>query len=226
MKELHDCVCIFDLDGTLVDSAPDLTAALNRALLREGMQEIDETQVRGLVGEGARALLTRGFAMQDRTFPDGPAGDRLVLEYIEDYAQHIFDRSEVFPGVLGALEQLQGIGAALAVCTNKTERLSEPLLREAGLTSYFSEILSADSLAEKKPSPLPLKTIMERTARPKAIMVGDTATDLKAAEAADIPCLIATFGYGADDPSLSKATTFDSFKQLPLLIQEQVEPHA
>lgn len=218
MGVFDEWVFIFDLDGTLVDSAPDLTAALNRALVREGLSPIDEAAVRSLVGDGAKALLMRGFAMQDRLFPEGAEQDRLVLDYIEDYAQHIFERSEVFPGVFKALSELTDAGALLAVCTNKTERLSLPLLREAGLITHFREVLSADSLPEKKPSGLPLRTIMERTGRPKAVMVGDTATDHGAAEAAGIACVMADFGYGADDPRVADAVHFSSYEDLPRLL--------
>ena len=222
MTDFSDCVCIFDLDGTLVDSAPDLTEALNRALLREGLSEIDLSQVRPIVGEGARAMLRKGFAMQGRTFPEDQEGDRIVSEYVEDYAANIFEHSFVFENVTKTLEQLKSNGAKLAVCTNKTERLSEPLLERAELVQFFEEIVSADSLPEKKPSGLPLTTIMERTGCSKAVMIGDTATDLGAAEAAGVPCLIANFGYGANDPRVENSQKFEGFDELPGLIAEQL----
>lgn len=222
MTDLKNCVCIFDLDGTLVDSAPDLTAALNRALVRENLEEIDETKVRGLVGEGAKALLQRGFAMQGQKFPDDEDGERLVTEYKDDYADHIFERSTIFPGVVATLEELRERGATLAVCTNKTEQLSEPLLRQAKLAHYFVETVSSDSLPEKKPSPLPLTTIVERTGCSQAVMVGDTATDVNAAKAAGMPCLVASFGYGAGDPEIANAPHFDSYAELAALIADQI----
>lgn len=218
MAKLSGTVCIFDLDGTLVNSAPDLTAALNRALLREGLKEIDESRVRGIVGEGARALLTRGFAMQDRIFPDGEDADRLVLEYIDDYASRISEHSHVFPGVEQALDRLADLGAALAVCTNKVERLTEPLLKDLGLWERFEEIVSADSLPEKKPSALPLLTIKERTGAKRGVMFGDTATDYLAADAAGMSCLIFDEGYGASDPRIAGAIRFGEFEALPELV--------
>ncbi|NNU16248.1 HAD-IA family hydrolase [Parvularcula sp. ZS-1/3] len=218
MAKLSGTVCIFDLDGTLVNSAPDLTAALNRALLREGLKEIDESKVRGLVGEGARALLTRGFAMQDRVFPDGEEADRLVLDYIDDYASRISEHSHAFPGVEDALDRLSDLGATLAICTNKVERLTEPLLKDLGLWDRFAEIVSADSLPEKKPSALPLLTIKERTGAERGVMLGDTATDFLAAEAAGMPCLIFKEGYGAGDPRIAGAPVFDDYEALPELV--------
>lgn len=218
MAFLSGMVCIFDLDGTLVDSAPDLTAALNRSLLREGLDTVDESEVRPLVGEGARALLRRGFAMQARHFPEGAEGDRLVEAYVDDYASRISERSSAFPGVEAALRRLDSDGARLAVCTNKMSRLSEPLLKDLGLWTHFAEVVSADSLPEKKPSPLPIRTIMERTGCTRAVMIGDTVTDDLAARAAGIPSLIATFGYGAGNPQLAGAVTFDTYDQLPTMI--------
>jgi len=218
MAQLTGTVCIFDLDGTLADSAPDLTAALNRALLREGLQRIDESKVRGLVGEGARALLRRGFAMQDRVFPEGEDGDRLVAEYVDDYADNISEHSFVFPGVERALDRIEALGATLAVCTNKKKRLSGLLLKDLGLWDRFDEVVSADSLPERKPSALPLLTIKERTGARRGIMVGDTATDYLAAEAAGMPCLIFKEGYGAGDPRIAGAPLFDDYQALPELV--------
>jgi phosphoglycolate phosphatase len=224
MIRLSDTVVVFDLDGTLIDSAPDLTAALNRALQREGLDAIDEQLVTSLVGEGARALLTRGFELQGKTFPDGRRGDRLVEAYIEDYRHHLSQHSSPFPMVRETLERLKAAGAALAVCTNKVERLSEPILRDFSLSQYFPIVLSADSLPEKKPSPLPLLTIQQETGRPFMVMVGDTYTDQLAANAAGAACLIASFGYGQHDERLRDSLQFEGYCELPKLIcglQEQ-----
>lgn len=221
MAQLNGLVCIFDLDGTLVDSAPDLTAALNRALLREGLCEVDESEARPLVGEGARALLRKGFAMQGRTFPEGTEGDRMVADYIDDYASRISEHSRAFPGVEACLTELIERGAVLAVCTNKVERLAEPLLSDLGLRRFFVEVVAQDSLPEKKPSPLPLRTIMQRTGCARAVMVGDTATDHLAAKAAGVTSIVATFGYGADDPRVADAVRFSSYKELLPLIEER-----
>lgn len=215
MGKLTGTVCIFDLDGTLVDSAPDLTAALNRALARKGLAAIPHEEVRPLVGEGARALLREGYKRHGMTFPEDETGDAEVLAYIDDYAQNISEHSFVFEDVVPALEELRDEGAALAVCTNKLVRLAEPLLEDLDLRKFFGPVICADSLPEKKPSPLPLHHILELTGAERGLMVGDTATDLLAAEAASLPALIAEFGYGFGDPSLAVAETFDSYRELP-----------
>lgn len=224
MGVLSDVVCIFDLDGTLVDSAPDLSAALNRVLTARGMDPIDPAEVRPMVGEGARALLREGFARNGALFPDGPEGDAIVEGYIADYAERISEHSTVFAGVERALEDLAADGAALAVCTNKVMRLAEPLLKDLGLRHWFDPVLGADSLPEKKPSGLPLRTIMEHRRAPRGVMIGDTTTDRLAAESAGIPSLIASFGYGERDTRLQSADRFGSYDELPNMIRERFRP--
>lgn len=220
MGQLEGAVCIFDLDGTLVDSAPDLTAALNRQLTRLGMEPMGAAAVRPLVGEGARALLQHSFEAQGRPFPEGEAADALVQHYVDDYAEHICEESYVFEGVEDALEGLAARGASLAVCTNKKAALAEPLLRATFLRGRMDVVIAADTLAERKPSALPLKHIVEATGASRAAMVGDTFTDFKAAEAAGMPALIASFGYGANDERLKNATWFDAYTDLPPLLIE------
>ncbi|GGY38833.1 HAD-IA family hydrolase [Parvularcula lutaonensis] len=226
MGKLSGAVCIFDLDGTLVDSAPDLSAALNRALARKGLAAIPPEEVRPLVGEGARALLREGYKRHGLVFPEDEKGDAEVAAYIDDYAANISDHSFVFEGVEESLRELQDEGARLAVCTNKLVRLAEPLLRDLGIRDFFEMVVCADSLPEKKPSPAPLLHIVESTASDRAVMVGDTATDLLAAEAAGIPSLIAGFGYGFGDPRLAVAETFDSFRELPGRVFARLSPLA
>jgi phosphoglycolate phosphatase len=214
MARLDGWVCIFDLDGTLVDSAPDLTATLNRLLIREGLLPLDPAEVRPLVGDGARVMLTLGFEQQGRRFPEGAAGDALVADYIEDYKSRISETSAVFDACENCLDQLRAEGARLAVCTNKLESLSKPLLADLGLSSYFELVVSADSLPEKKPSPLPLQHILKTLGCASGVMIGDTATDLLAAKAAAMPCLLASFGYGANDPRTQEARRFDHYDEL------------
>jgi phosphoglycolate phosphatase len=218
MTSLSDWVVIFDLDGTLVDSAPDLTAALNRILARQGLDLMDAAEVRPLVGEGARALLRYSYDSHGRAFPEGEEGEALVRDYIATYADRISEHSFLFDDVVEVLGELKEKGATLAVCTNKLESLAFPLLADLGIREFFAEVVCADSLPERKPSPLPLKTIMQRTARKSGVMVGDTNTDYQAARNAGIPALIATFGYGRNDPALREAEVFSRYRELPALI--------
>lgn len=216
---LAHAVVIFDLDGTLVDSAPDLTGALNFVLEAEGMAPVAPASVRGLVGDGALALMRRAFAMQDRIFPEGDAGNRLRDVFLDHYVAHIADLSRPFPGLAGALTALKASGAALAVCTNKTEALADALLRATDLLDWFDPVLGRDSLPEHKPSGLPLREIMRRTERSVGVMVGDTATDLGAARAAGLPCALATFGYGSIGGALHpREAWFSDFAELPSLV--------
>ena len=215
MADLHDTVCIFDLDGTLIDSAPDLSAALNRILAEEGLAAISLDRVRPMVGEGARALLRLGYAHHGRPEPDGDTLENLTQRYIETYRARISEHSFVFENVTAALERLRGDGAVLAVCTNKTENLALPLLRDLGLIDFFEVVVGADTTAERKPSALPIQHIFREIGRSRGLMIGDTFTDFAAAEAAKIPALIATFGYGNQDPRLSTANRFENFAELP-----------
>ena len=212
---LDDLVVIFDLDGTLVDSAPDLAGAMNAVLRAEGLAPVPSEDVRPLVGDGARALLVRGFAENDRVFPEGEAGDALVARFLAHYAAHLTDGTRPFPGAEAALGRLAGAGASLAVCTNKPERLTWPLLDGLGLTPWFAVVLGRDSLPQHKPDALPLLTISERTGRRRGVMVGDTATDRDAARAANMPFLLARFGYGPDDLALrDDEQRFEGFEAL------------
>ncbi|MEO1659091.1 MAG: HAD-IA family hydrolase [Pseudomonadota bacterium] len=222
MGRLSGAVCIFDLDGTLVDSAPDLTAALNVMLGRAGLKPMSPDETRQYVGEGARALLKLGYARQGQVFPDNEEGDALVDAYVAVYAARIADLSHPFPGLEPALTRLKAEGASLAVCTNKKEVLARPLLEELNLMHWFEPVIGSDTLSERKPSPLPLQHIVRETRADRGIMIGDTKTDLHAAEAAGIPSLIATFGYGRSDEALANANWFESFEDLPDLILNQL----
>ncbi|GGD08087.1 HAD-IA family hydrolase [Aquisalinus flavus] len=215
----QDMVVIFDLDGTLVDSAPDLANAMNHVLALEGHPPLPLEKVRGLVGNGARALLERGFAEYD---PAGIAEEEMqrhIGRFIDWYVDHIADESRPFPGCESMLDALAANGAALAVCTNKTEKLGFALLDATGLTDRFDTIICRDTLATYKPAPEPLLECVNRTGRGRGVMIGDTMTDLSAALSAGMPCLIASFGYGRfTDEQKKKAGWFDAFDALPGLL--------
>ncbi|MBB4658438.1 HAD-IA family hydrolase [Parvularcula dongshanensis] len=215
-RPFSDLVVIFDLDGTLVDSAPDLTEAMNVILGEEGMAPLPEREVRHLVGEGARALLRRGYAEHGRRFPEGEEGDVLVTRYVDRYAARIAERTRPFGGCEDALAQLAEAGAALAVCTNKVEKLAFPLLDALDLTKWFDVVLARDSLDRCKPDPAPLIEIQRRTGRARGVMIGDTPTDLAAGRAAGMPVLLAEFGYGSFETShaVKDEQRFEDFEAL------------
>jgi phosphoglycolate phosphatase len=189
-------VIAFDLDGTLVDTAPDLIGALNHILVREGLPPLPLASARNLIGAGARRLLERGFEAEGRDVsPEEMA--RLTRDFIDYYAVHIADESRPFEGLEDALDQLAGQGFRLAVCTNKLEGLSRLLLDKLGLTARFAAICGADTFGVSKPDPVILQQTVARAGGgiTSTIMVGDAGTDIGVARRSGVPVIGVSFGY-------------------------------
>ncbi len=187
---------VFDLDGTLVDTAPDLINALNFVLDREGLPAVPMKSARNMIGAGARKLLERGLEVDGRhVSPDDL--DRLTSDFIDHYAAHIADESRPFEGLEGALDDLSARGYRFAVCTNKLEWLSKLLLDELGLSSRFSAICGADTFGVAKPDPAILQQTVARAGGrlSSAIMVGDAGPDIGVARRAGVPVIGVEFGY-------------------------------
>jgi phosphoglycolate phosphatase len=191
---------VFDLDGTLVDTAPDLIATLNTILAREGLPPVAFEAARNMVGGGSRAMIERGLAAEGLT-PVAADVERLCGQFIDHYAAHIADRSRPFPGVEAALDELVRRGCRLAVCTNKLEWLSLRLLAALGLADRFAAICGADTFGVQKPDAAILHGTVARAGghSDAAIMVGDTITDIAVARAAGIAVIAVDFGY-SDTP--------------------------
>jgi phosphoglycolate phosphatase len=189
---------VFDLDGTLIDTAPDLVATLNVILTGAGFAAVDYGEARNMVGAGARAMIVRGLAFQGQRLADADV-DRLCERFIAYYADHIADRSVPFAGVEPALDELALSGCRLAICTNKLEWLSVKLLNALGLTHRFAAICGGDTFGVSKPDPAILRGTVARAGgrASEAVMVGDAATDVAAARAANIPVIAVDFGYSA-----------------------------
>ena len=187
---------VFDLDGTLVDTAPDLTAALNHVLPRAGRDPVGVADVRAMVGQGLRKLIERALTATGG-IPDGVDLEAMFEGAFEYYAAHLTDRSVPFPAATDVLDRLAEAGVALGVCTNKPAALSERLLSELGLAGYFAAVLGGDSLAVKKPDAGHLLTTLERmNARPReAVMIGDSKADVDAARAAGVAVVAVSYGY-------------------------------
>jgi phosphoglycolate phosphatase len=187
---------VFDLDGTLADTAQDLISTLNLILVREGLDAIPLVSARELIGAGVRALLQRGFAVQGRTITPGRL-EELFDEFMRHYAVHLADETRLFPGVEAALDRLLGKGHLLAVCTNKHEKLSRNLLAELGVASRFAAICGRDTFEFCKPDPRHLTETVRLAggAASAAIMVGDSKTDIDTARAAELPVIAVPFGY-------------------------------
>jgi phosphoglycolate phosphatase len=187
---------VFDLDGTLVDTAPDLIDTLNIILGREGMRPVPYEQGRVSIGGGARAMISRGLAAEGRQISPAEL-DKMFVDFIAHYSAHIADRSRPFPGAERALKRLADADFLLAVCTNKLEGLSRQLLDTLDLSRHFAAICGQDTFAVQKPDPIILKrTIAAAGGDPNAaIMVGDSATDVLTARAAGVPVIGVDFGY-------------------------------
>ena len=192
---------VFDLDGTLVDTGPDLTAALNHALGSLGRPAVDAPTVRHLVGHGARALIERGLELSGGGSPGEVAA--ALPRFLDYYAAHICVGSRPFDGVVAALDALAAAGVRLAICTNKPVALSAALVAELGWTARFAANLGGDSLAVRKPDPAPVLATIAAAggdAR-RTVFVGDSIVDVTAARAARVPVVAVSFGF-ADRPAL------------------------
>lgn len=196
MSASSPLIVVFDLDGTLVDTAPDLIAALNHVLDREGLRPVPLAAARNMIGAGARKLLERGLEVEGRAVSIGDL-DRLTKDFVDYYAEHIVDGSRPFDGLEGALDRLEAKGHRFAVCTNKLEWLSKLLLDRLGLTKRFAAICGADTFGIAKPDPTFLRETVARAGGrlPGAIMVGDAGPDVGVARRAQVPVIGVDFGY-------------------------------
>ncbi len=219
-KPLAGWTIAFDLDGTLVETAPDLVGALNVVLVEQGMAPAPLTAVRQLVGHGVRGLLTRAYAMAGLTITEARI-DELRPRFIEIYRARIAEESRPYPGCLESLADLRARGAKLAVCTNKPEGLARQLLDELDMTGLFDAIIGGDTLPVQKPDPAPLLAAVARAGGDpaRAIMVGDASPDVGAAKAAGMPCILFSFGYN-DLPveALGGDVVIDRYDQLAAAI--------
>ena len=206
-------VVAFDLDGTLADTAPDLTAALNHALTEMGRAQVPEESVRHMVGHGARALLQKGLAATGEMTPE--LVERGFPIFLDFYAAHIADRSRPFPGIEAALDTLAARGVRLAVCTNKLEGLSRTLIAALGWEGRFAALVGGDTLPVRKPDPAPLFEAIARAGGGRAAFVGDSITDTDTARAAGIPCVAVSFGFSDRPPGeLGAGRLIDHFDEL------------
>lgn len=187
---------VFDLDGTLVDTAPDLIAALNVVLNQEGFPPLPLASARNMIGAGARRLIELGLEADGRTATTVDL-DRMMGNFIAYYADHIADASTPFEGLEAALAELDGQGFGFAVCTNKLEWLSRRLLDRLDLSRHFLAICGADTFGVAKPDPTILRQTIAMAGgdTAQAVMVGDAGPDVGVARRAGVPVIGVDFGY-------------------------------
>ena len=193
---LEDATIVFDLDGTLVDTAPDLANALNDVLTRRGHAAVSIGTIRSSVGLGARVMIEEALR---RTREDDDV-DKMLAEFLVHYEANIAAQSRPFPGAVASLEALASAGARLAICTNKREYLTRKLLGDLGLQHYFRGVAGRDTFGVSKPHPGHLTEVIALAGGEpaRAIMVGDSDVDIRAAKGARVPSILASFGYGAE----------------------------
>jgi len=201
-QTLSGWTIVFDLDGTLVETAPDLLAALNHVLGDEGLGPIQLADIRTMIGHGAKAMIRAGLSQHGRPDPLDAEIDRLWRTFLDYYQANIAVHSRPFAGLVPLLAELRAAGAILAVCTNKTQALSERLLDALDLSKDFSAIVGADAVPEKKPCGDHILRAISAAggSQDKAIMVGDSRTDERAALDAGLPFIFVPFGYESASP--------------------------
>ncbi len=207
------CAVIFDLDGTLIDSAPEIHAAVNRALGTEGLPDLTAAQVRSFIGSGVSVLLARCLIAlgKDGT---GPLHDRLTASFMADYETR-FGLTTLYPGVTEMLQTLARAGYRLGICTNKPAVPTRAVLHHFNLLSFFAVIVGGDTLPQRKPDPAPLRHAHDLIGGGPAVFVGDSEVDAETAHATPLPFALFTGGYRtASVADLGPAIAFDDHRAL------------
>lgn len=217
---LNGATLVFDLDGTLIDTAPDLIRTLNHVLGEAGIPAAPENKIRPLISHGARRMLVEGLALVDEQRSDEQLEELFEL-FLNHYGENVAVESAPYPNLVEMLDAAMQAGANLGVCTNKREGLSRTLLRALGLHDRFKAILGRDTLDVYKPDPRHLtETILRCGGRlDQTIMIGDSATDVDTAKAAGVPVVAVSFGY-SEHPvhTLGADAVIDDYAELMALL--------
>jgi phosphoglycolate phosphatase len=209
---------VFDLDGTLIDSAPDMHRAVNLMLSDLGCAPLTLPDIRSMVGDGASALIARALAARQCVSAD-PA--KALEDFLAHYEADPTNVTRTFAGVAETLERLRSIGLTLAVCTNKPSRLTGMILERLGIDHYFARVVAGDSMPFRKPDPRALMEVVDGfgTAREATLMVGDSEVDAATAHAASVPFALMTYGYHRGPiEDISSVATLDHFGELATLL--------
>jgi phosphoglycolate phosphatase len=215
-------MALIDLDGTLVDSVPDLTHSVDAMMAELGRPPHGEAAVRNWVGNGVERLVKRALTGSLDGEPEAADFERAYPIFLERYTAHNGKRSRLYPGVAEGLRMLAARGIQLGCVTNKAAQFTEPLLAALGVAGHFGIIISGDTLPEKKPSPLPLLHAAEHfgVAPAESLMVGDSISDVKASRAAGFPVVCVSYGYnhGLDIRDAKPDAVIDSLAELDGLL--------
>ncbi|WP_366657813.1 HAD-IA family hydrolase [Fodinicurvata sp. EGI_FJ10296] len=226
---LHRCsrpdAAIFDLDGTLFHSAPGITECLNAVLEADARRRLTVGEATTMIGNGARVLLSRAYeATGGHPSPDDRGGMEARYTALADLLSEVpVGASDLYPGVGQTLARYSEAGIAMAVCTNKPEKAARHALDGLGIAGSFEMVIGGDSLAERKPHPMALTTILERlgTTPDRAVMIGDSITDLDTARAAGMACILVSFGYSRTPvTALGADRVVENFTDLTALLRE------
>mgnify|MGYP001816562131 FL=1 len=222
MKDIHSgaAAVVWDLDGTLVDSATDIATSLNRLLGENELAALDDALIKNMIGEGVAVLIRRGFEAHGIT-PDGKRLESLVERFLVIYSEVATASTRLFPGAREALQSLSDAGLRQAICTNKPEAITRQVLAGLGIADCFDVVIGGDTLPRNKPDPLPLRAALEGldVAPERSLMVGDSAIDVQTAHAAGVSVAFVTFGYGPGPSHPHKADyLIDDFADLPAVV--------
>lgn len=225
LSRLNGARIAFDLDGTLVDTAPDLVRALNAAVVPDGLEPVPNAAVRAMVGRGARALIQRAYERAGSPDLSDEALEQRLNVFMDSYRGGIADQSRPFVGVLDALDLFAASGAELSVCTNKPTSLARSLLDTLGMADRFVRITGPEDTPEKKPDPRHLESAIGGKADRRTVLVGDSEPDAAAARAAGAWCVIFEGGY-SEKPAraLGADRLFKHWNELPALVADLLEP--
>lgn len=196
MFEFRPTAIVWDLDGTMVDSAPDLAAALNKVLDMRGFFTLPVTEVRTMIGNGVPKLVERGFNAVGMR-PDPTQLDELVAIFVKEYKACATDNTRPYPGVVEALQEIHSMNMPMGVCTNKPESFTRQILEGLGLSGFFSSVIGGDSTRAKKPDPEPVLACLRGLVSEPAssLMIGDSVHDVHAAHAAGVTIGVVPWGY-------------------------------
>ncbi|MET0248318.1 MAG: HAD family hydrolase [Sphingobium sp.] len=193
MRKIPFDIVGFDLDGTLIDTSGDLAAAVNHAIGTIGCPPFVVEEIKPFVGKGARVMLERALAASGHGDPE--TLERLLPILLDFYQRNLVALSAPYPGLLAAMDVLEAAGVKLAICTNKAERFTLPLMAQIGLAHRFAAIVGGDTVGVSKPDPAPIHEMIARAGGGRAVFIGDTINDIAGARNAGVPSIAVSFGF-------------------------------